>query len=371
MAETQNTGMSAATADPAEQALFELCDRTDDEMVIAELSGRVVDTYVYDFSQDGKVITGLTVPGVNWACREYAKHGEAIRIVSRPEPIVCPIDPEYVLTTVLAQRFAVNPETGRETALDSHLGSKRQWTKMEKKVWKNGVVVGTEIVPDKFWWEKLVAKASRNALKSCIPEDFVRDITKKALALKDKSRAAGSGTPSGGAPAGRRPAPAAAKAAAATPDAQKPPQEPKQTPAAASTPPQQPRPAAEKPQPTSQAASNVLAMRSKFWMVLRDAVGVKDEAALRNWLKLLTSKDRVSDLDEGTMMKLGPLLRAVVNKQATIQTIDGRTVVLNSDAMPVWPEDFSPAPQETAPAAPPAATPPPPAPEPGPDEQLF
>ena len=116
--------------------IIEICEREDEEMVLAELKGMPIHKLVYQFTDGGKPQNQLTFAGVNWACREYAKHGEAIRMVSKPEIQADPLDPEYVLISIVAQRFAVK-EGGKEVALDSHVGAKRQWRNREIKQWQN------------------------------------------------------------------------------------------------------------------------------------------------------------------------------------------------------------------------------------------
>ena len=49
---------------------FSLMDQLDDEAILAELEGRVVGSWVYEFMQDGKQIRGLSKVGVDAACRE-------------------------------------------------------------------------------------------------------------------------------------------------------------------------------------------------------------------------------------------------------------------------------------------------------------
>ena len=43
----------------AQENVYELMDRKDDQQILAELQGRFLDEYVYEFPQDGKTVTGL------------------------------------------------------------------------------------------------------------------------------------------------------------------------------------------------------------------------------------------------------------------------------------------------------------------------
>lgn len=166
--EKEKKGLAPQNQDP-----YEVMDLADEEQILAEMAGRVLDRYVYSFEQDGQTVRGLSYAGVNWACREYAKRGEVIRIVGSPEIVQDPTDPEYVIVTVTAQRFAVHPDTGRETPLDSAVGAKRQWTKMRLR--------DGRVVPNKFFLESAISKAQRNAKAALFPSQFVAEMIDAAL----------------------------------------------------------------------------------------------------------------------------------------------------------------------------------------------
>lgn len=68
----------AAQSLPADP--FEMMDRMDDELIVAEIEGRVVDTWVYHFPGEAGVEQwGLSKVGVDASCAELAKKGEVIR----------------------------------------------------------------------------------------------------------------------------------------------------------------------------------------------------------------------------------------------------------------------------------------------------
>jgi len=278
-----------------DQDVFELADRADEQLILAELSGRVTESYVYEFpTADGKV-QGLTYLGTNWACREYAKCGEAIRIVSKPEIQQDLIDPEYIIVSVVAQRYAVNRETGRESALDSAVGVKRQWTKMEKR--------DKTIVFNKFFIEHGVSKAQRNAKQALLPTDFVKKMVIEALKLKNR--------PAGAAPPATRPAAAQAPPASAPPAA----------PATPAAPPK--------------AADPMAALRQRFWTVIKKAGKATDEASCRKLLKELTGKEKASDLDEQTLKSVGGALSGVTTGANELQVLPDGTRQLVDKALNV------------------------------------
>lgn len=178
---------------------FEVFDLADEEQILAELGGRVTEKFVYELKGvkdpiTGLNVTGLSYAGTNWACREYAKHGEVIRVIGKPEVIVDPTDPNYIVVVITAQRFAVNSETQRETPLDTNFGVKRQWRLMKKNKYENGQVVGEEIVQDPFFFEKAFSKSIRNAKQSLIPTDVVKQLIQRAIKAKQSGPARDSGS---------------------------------------------------------------------------------------------------------------------------------------------------------------------------------
>lgn len=177
-----------------DHAQFELLDRSDEDQILGELSGRVTDKYIYK-SPDGP---RLSYAGIGWAAREYAKKGEILRVMGKPEICADPTDPDYIIVVVTAQRFAVNSDTGKEIALDTRIGAKRKWKNMEKNVWGKGqdgkpVVISKDIAPDPFYFEKAMSMAQRNALKALMPDDFVAQIVERAL--RPKAGKVGGGEP--------------------------------------------------------------------------------------------------------------------------------------------------------------------------------
>jgi len=261
---------------PAEaQEVFDLMELEDENQVLAELSGRVTEKYVYEFSGPEGPVTGLSYLGTNWACREYAKHGEAIRIVSKPEIQIDPIDPEYVIVSVVAQRYAINAETGKETPLDSAVGVKRQWTKMKKK--------DGSIVEDRFAYEKACSKSQRNAKQALIPVDFVKRMIQMALNQKNNPKAA----PSARAAQPAKPAAGSAKPAAAPTGDAKPSQKPAGT-------------------------DPMGALRQKFWTVLKRATGMTKDDDARKVLKDLADVDKVTALGEEALKALGNALGGII-----------------------------------------------------------
>jgi hypothetical protein len=159
---------------PADDS-FVLMDREDEQHVLAELSGRNLDKFVFN-TPDGP---RLTYTGINWACREYAKRGECFRPLGKPEIIVDPRDPEYLIATVVVGRYAVK-EDGTERLLDSEIGAKRKWTKQELK--------SGQVVLDPFHVEKAISMAYRNGKRKLMDSEFVNDLIAKAMKIQGERK---------------------------------------------------------------------------------------------------------------------------------------------------------------------------------------
>jgi len=144
---------------------FSLMDRLDDELILAELKGEILEAYVYDFEVAGRQVRGLSKAGIDAACAEVARRGEAIRELE----IEWEITEEAGLFAVKAARFAIM-EDGTERQLDAVIGTKRQPKTLTLRT--------GESVEDPFWFEKGSAKAGRNARRRLLPEKLIVELVK-------------------------------------------------------------------------------------------------------------------------------------------------------------------------------------------------
>lgn len=342
--------------------VFEHYDLADEDQIIAEMSGRVSDKYVYTFKQGGQEVTGLSFAGTNWAVREYAKQGEVIRVVGHPHIIADPTDMDYVIVMVTSQRFAVHKETGKEIPLDNAVGVKRQGKFTEKRKYgPGGELIGHEKVVDPFYIEKAVSKASRNSKQSLIPTETVKKLIARALdskngkAVQPKNAQPQQRAPQGDfqgqgqarpmqptnqasqAPAAPPPAAAPAKAAPAV----VPPAAPPAAQVVYVSPPAQapqPPPQAAAPAPVAAPAAAVQEMPKdvmvqKLDAVLKAVFATQDTAMARQGLHRITGFSSPSDMPVDKIKALGNVLNSVVKKQANI---DGNKVVRIADGIILW-----------------------------------
>jgi len=142
---------------------FEVMDQMDDEIIIKEIEGRIVDTWVYHFKDEtGREQWGLSKVGVDASCAELAKKGEVIRELDVSYQ-VDPTDKQYVLFTGKAARYAVARD-GKEVLLDTAIGTKRQGLFTIKR--------DGSTIKNPFWFEQGAMKALRNARSRLISEEI-------------------------------------------------------------------------------------------------------------------------------------------------------------------------------------------------------
>jgi len=142
---------------------FKLMDALDDQLIIAELEGRMPEILTYHFADKGQEVWGLSKAGVDEATGELSKQGEVIRELE----LVFTDGQEEAFFTVKAGRYVVSRD-GKEILLDTKFGTKRQSKKTAR---------GNE---NTFWYEQGSIKACRNASMRLIPKTIVQAVIENA-----------------------------------------------------------------------------------------------------------------------------------------------------------------------------------------------
>ena len=151
-------------------------DAADDAAIVEAVGPHITGTWVYSFpGQEGGIITGLSIVGVENAARECAKRGEAIReIETRMER-----DSEREAYFIAkAGRYLITGE-GQEVLLNVAIRGCRvsKWIRLRpEKAQQKGV----KEVFDEKWSEKGIAKAARNAVGALLPEEVKAFIIEEA-----------------------------------------------------------------------------------------------------------------------------------------------------------------------------------------------
>lgn len=155
--------MTEAIAVREEVNVFAIFDKLDDEIILAELENRVVDTWVYHFNQQGKEIWGLSKKGVDQALEEIEKQGVVFEELRDIQILPDPFEPdEYIQIIAQVRKFRYAPN-GQKFDMGVLTGTKRQW--------KNEILKDGSIRADRFFFEKGIAKAFRNAKSRSIPAE--------------------------------------------------------------------------------------------------------------------------------------------------------------------------------------------------------
>lgn len=139
--------------DPAD--VYRRMDRADEVLILEELQGRALQTFLYSFSNRGARMTDLTVAGVNEAVRLMNERGGTQIGISEQAPIVEreEVDGKKYIRVMVFARDSRMPGSGKwGTAVEPLYFEKGGW--------------------DKFAFTKALNKAERNALKKQIPEEF-------------------------------------------------------------------------------------------------------------------------------------------------------------------------------------------------------
>lgn len=142
---------------------FKLMDALDDQLIIAELEGRMPEVLTYHFSDKGQEVWGLSKAGVDEATGELAKQGEVIREIE----LVFTDGEKEAFFNVKAGRYVISKD-GKEILLDTKFGTKRQSKKTPK---------GND---NQFWFEQGSIKACRNASMRLIPKTIVQAVIENA-----------------------------------------------------------------------------------------------------------------------------------------------------------------------------------------------
>jgi len=137
--------------------VYEIMERKDEQQIIAELQGRYLEEFVYEFTQDGKPVTGLSWLGVQEASRSIG--GIDIEIVERKEGEEKAGDLEWKWIEFVVKANDIN--TG-----SSRLGVKRQYNKGRRRDGK--------IYDIPFYTEIALSKAQRNAIRALLPQTLIK-----------------------------------------------------------------------------------------------------------------------------------------------------------------------------------------------------
>lgn len=288
---------------------FKNIELADEAQIMDELEGAVFDRDAYIYARQGKY--RLTYAGVLFACRELAKHGEAIRIVGDAIIGYDPSNPEYLTVQVKAQRIKV--DSGREMLLDSSIGSKRKWVKERLK--------DGSVQEDPYFWEKAVSMAQRNAKYPLLPQKFVGELIERIRTGKS----VGDTTAGASSKRGRSSGAKAQQSGTSGPSG---------TQKGAQT------------SGTQSGPSNdawIKKARQQIFLLAKKAAGTDSKDDLRKYFSRVFGFDRLTAIPADKLKPVGTAVRKLSEGEARLVEDNGPLYVLNqTDGGILWPVGYQP-----------------------------
>lgn len=146
------------TGPPALPEEFRALDLRDEEQILAEMQGRVMDEYAYRFPSGGREVVGLSWVGVKAVARKMGN-------ISIAKTDITETDGSYRVVVCAEDRV-------RNVQM---MGAAEQAKVM---------TVRGEKVPDLFALQKALSKAQRNAIRNLIPEEIIKAMLAEYLGKK-------------------------------------------------------------------------------------------------------------------------------------------------------------------------------------------
>ena len=153
------------TVEVMEQSEFQIMERRDENQILGEMKGNVLEVFVYSFPQGGKQITGLSYAGVKQIALEMGNiHcGEPI-LQENGDSWICKVKARDIQRNL--EMWGVSQQS---KTMDTKWGQK----------------------PDSFCIQKAVSKSERNALRKLMPEKIIIETIKEWQSNKNNGRGDG------------------------------------------------------------------------------------------------------------------------------------------------------------------------------------
>jgi len=141
------------------QDIMEL-ERRDEQQILAEIQGKVIDEMVYRFTSGGRQVVGISWVGIKELARQYGRIDVELLELRETE--------DAWIAVVKAR------DTERGNGM---LGVSTQPKTMETRK-------GPQ--PDPFALQKAMSKAQRNAIRALIPETFMKTVIQEWLSQQQR-----------------------------------------------------------------------------------------------------------------------------------------------------------------------------------------
>lgn len=137
-----------------EKSEYEVMDALDEQQIVSELKGHVIEQYFYEFPQGGRQVVGISWAGIKYIARKLSDQGHGISI----EDLKINEKADYY--EVIAVSMDVNTKEKRYGAAQQA---------------KTMLLKDNTIKDDPFALQKAISKAQRNAIRNFIPEVAIQE----------------------------------------------------------------------------------------------------------------------------------------------------------------------------------------------------
>ena len=162
---------------------FQEMDALDEQQIVAEMKGQILEQYFYTFEQwndrlkKTETKVGLSYAGIKTLARRMSEQGHPLSVVHHEEHESA--DGRLILATCVVQDLS----TG-----EKRVGAAESERQMPRYKWENGKKTDEVIVEvtRPFAYTAAVSKAQRNALRMFLPEKVIEEGYKEWKTNKEK-----------------------------------------------------------------------------------------------------------------------------------------------------------------------------------------
>lgn len=161
------------------QEPFQAMDKLDEDQIVAELKGDVIEAYFYEVNDQGNTRIGISYSGIKYVLARMSERGHAISV-----------DELYVAESLDGKSYQAKAKAIDLATREVRWGTAEQPKNVRKYVWKNGVKSDEyteELNP--FAYVLAGSKAQRNAMRHFVAEVAIQEGYKVWKSNKSKPAA--------------------------------------------------------------------------------------------------------------------------------------------------------------------------------------
>jgi len=155
-----------------QESEFEIMDALDEQQIVDEIKGHVLEQFFYEFTQGNKQVVGISYAGIKSVCQKLSNDGHPISI----EEMHVDVGPE----TISALACAVDLTTKEKRWGAAEASKTITFFDYRDKTEKTK--------PNPFTRAVAVSKAQRNAMRNFVPEVVIQEAYKEWKAKKGQQQ---------------------------------------------------------------------------------------------------------------------------------------------------------------------------------------